>query len=110
GSGEHERDAGPGPVRDEHLRAVEDPVVAVADRFGLERRRVRAGAGLGEAEATERLARTDARQPSFLLLVGAPLVDGLADETGVDGDDAPDAGVGPADLLDDQAVGDVVES
>src|SRR5581483_2271301 len=43
---EHDRDAGLRAVRDEVLRAVQDPVIAVAPRARAHRRGVAAGGGL----------------------------------------------------------------
>ena len=54
----HDRDVGDRAVRDPHLRAVQDPVVAVAARTRAHRARVGAGVGLGQAEAADRLARS----------------------------------------------------
>ena len=62
------RDAG---VRDEALRAVEHVGVAVAPRLGEHRRRIRAGAGLGERVGRQPLARGELRQEAPLLLLAA---------------------------------------
>ncbi|MCO5556213.1 hypothetical protein L7F22_009759 [Adiantum nelumboides] len=58
------------PVGDEGLRAVDDVVVAVADRRRRHRRQVRADARLGHGDGEDRLAADDARQPALPLLVG----------------------------------------
>ena len=58
-------------VRDEHLRAVDDPR-AVAQLGGRPRRaRVRAGVRLGQPEGGEPPAGGEVGQPAVLLLVGA---------------------------------------
>src|SRR6266487_949978 len=72
---EHERELGDGAVRDTHLAAVQDPVVAVALRGRLEPCRVAADRGLGETEAPDHLALAEAREPSAFLLLGTELQD-----------------------------------
>ncbi len=52
-----------------------DPVAAVAARACAHRAGVRAGVGLGQAEAADRLAGGHARQPLGLLLLRAPAPD-----------------------------------
>ena len=53
------------------LDAVDDVVVAVANRGGRHRRQVGADAGLGHGDGGDELAGGDAGQPAPLLLVGA---------------------------------------
>ena len=60
---EDERDPGPRAERDEDLRAVDHPLVAVTHRARHERRRIGARARLRQPVAPERLARRHARQP-----------------------------------------------
>src|SRR5438876_121156 len=60
------------PVRDPHLRPVEDPVAPVPARGRAHRAGVGAGVGLGQPEAAEQLARVHGRQPALLLLLRAP--------------------------------------
>lgn len=108
GAGEQQDDIGPGAVGDEHLGAVHDVVVAVADRAGGEVSGVGAGARLGEAEAAERLAGGEPGQPRPLLLLGAPGGEGLGDQAEGDGDDAAHGGVAAAEFLGDEAVREVV--
>jgi hypothetical protein len=54
-------------VGDEHLRAVEHPVVTVSQRTRADRRDIRAGVGLGDGHRRDALAGDDARQPAGLL-------------------------------------------
>src|SRR5581483_9906922 len=84
---EDERHACPRAERDEDLRAVDHPRVAVALCARDERRRVRAAARLRQGVATERGAVAQLRQPLRLLRVRAPLRDRLARKAVVDGDD-----------------------
>ena len=60
-------------VRDERLRAVDDVVVAVADRLRLDAGEVGPGAGLGHRDRGDERAVGDARQPALLLLLVAVL-------------------------------------
>ena len=107
--GEHERDVGEVAHRDPHLVARDRPAVVGLPGSGPEVGGVRAGVGLGQGEAAERLAGAQAGQPLTLLLLGSPRLDRAADERGLDRDDGAGRGVGAADLLDDQRVADVVE-
>src|SRR5690606_30886674 len=75
---------------------------------GLQPRRVGAVVRLGEAEAAELLTQGDRREPLLLLLLGAELEDRLAAQAHRHRDDAAHRGVGPAELLHPDAVGDVV--
>ena len=59
---EDREEVGDAAVRDPDLLAVQDPVVAVAHGRRLDRRRVGAGARLGEAERGDHLARRELRQ------------------------------------------------
>ena len=91
----HDRDVGDAAVGDPHLGAVDDPVVTVALRDGPHARRVGAEVGLGQTEATDRLARGHLGQPFFALFVAAESADRVhrerslhrheATQTGVDG-------------------------
>ena len=54
-----------------HLLPVDDPLVAVPDRAGRERRQVGPGAGLAEELAPDLLARPQRAQEPLPLLVGA---------------------------------------
>ena len=62
-AGEQQHQVGLEHARDEHLLAVDDVAVALADRGGLELRRVGAGVRLGDAEGLQaQLAGGDLRQ------------------------------------------------
>ncbi len=74
GQGEDHREVGRVPGRDEHLAAIDDPVLAVADGGCLHvAGRVGAAAGLCQGEAPCLLPLEDRPQPAFLLLRGATL-------------------------------------
>src|SRR5205814_166220 len=62
GRGHHHVDVSDRPLRDEHLGAVQHPRVAVAHGARAQRRRVAAGAGLGEAPGAQPLPARHARQ------------------------------------------------
>ena len=110
GLGEDQRDVGDVAERDPHLLTADPP--AAVDPLGpaLHRGGVGAGVGLGQPEASEQIAAAESGQPALLLLLGSPALDRAADERGLDRDHRPRGAVGPADLLDDQGVGDVVEA
>ena len=84
-------DVGDRAVGDPHLLAVQDPVVAVAAGAGPHRAGVRAGVGLGQAEAADRLAGGHPRQPLLLLLLRAPAPDREHRQRALDRDQAADA-------------------
>ena len=109
GLGEDERDLGDVAERDPHLLAADPPAAVDLLGPGAHRGGVRAGVGLGQAEAPERLARAQPRQPALLLLLGSPALDRAADERGLHRDDGAHRGVAAPDLLDDQPVAHVVE-
>lgn len=69
GAGDDDHQVGVDTVGDERLGAVEDPVVTVAHRAGLDALQVAAGAGLGHRDGRDQLARTEAREPALLLLL-----------------------------------------
>ena len=71
GVGQQADPVGLGAVGDPHLAAVDDVVVAVGARIGLDRGDVGAGAGLGHADAGHRVARDRGRQEFAAHLVGA---------------------------------------
>jgi len=69
GGDRHARgDVGAG-VRDEHLRAVDDPLAAFEARGRLCGAGIRAGAGLGQSERGELAPRCEVGQPPALLLL-----------------------------------------
>ncbi len=110
GLGEDQRHLGEVAEADPHLLAADRPARVGLGGAGAQVGGVGAGVGLGQAEAAESLARAEPRQPLLLLLLAAPLLDRAGDERGLHGDDGAGGGVGAADLLDDQAVADVVEA
>ncbi len=69
GAGHDEDQVGVDAVGDERLRAVEHPVVTVADGAGLDALQVAAGAGLGHRDGGDELAGAEAGQPALLLLL-----------------------------------------
>ena len=74
GTAHDDEEIGPHAVRREPLVAVDDPLVAVAPRRGLERTGVGAGlVGLGHREARLERALDERDQPLPLLLLGAVL-------------------------------------
>ena len=92
------RDAG---VGDPPLHAVEHPVVAVADRPGLHRDRVRAGLGLGQAVGEAALAAGERAEVVLLELLGPGQLDRQRAEL-VDRRDQRRRTADPGDLLDHQ--------
>ena len=88
-------------VRDEHLRAVDDVLVAVALSSRLDARDVGAGVRLGERERAEERLFEQRRQPLLLLLVGAGEQDRRRPECVGDERDR-DPRTAPGELLADQ--------
>src|SRR6185312_694152 len=90
--GEDREHAGVSGVRDPDLSAVEHVVRSVVAEYGGGRHRlcVGAGAGLGETEPCDYLARRASRKPLALLLVGAkeryPLAPDRLVRTEIDGE------------------------
>ena len=101
------RQLGPG-VRDEHLRAVDDPGAVPQLRCRAGGAGVRARVRLGEPERGQPAAGGEVREPPFLLLLGAEEVDRHRPERGVGGDGDRDGRVDPRQLLDRDRVGDGV--
>ena len=95
-------------VGDPHLGAVDDVVVAVEPRSGADALQVRAGVGLGEADAGAALAGGQVGQVLLLLLLGAVHGDHPAGQR-VAAEDAGDAHPAAGDLLEHQGEGDRVE-
>ena len=83
GLGEDQRHVGEVGERDPHLLAADRPARVGLGRAGAEVGGVGAGVGLGQAEAAERLARAEPRQPGRLLLLVAPALDRAADQRGL---------------------------
>ena len=71
GVGEQADPVGLRAVGDPHLAAVDDVVVAVGARVGLDRGDVGAGAGLGDADAGDRIAGDRGREKFAAQLVAA---------------------------------------
>ena len=92
-------------------RLVPLSTVAAVDRHGARQHAGRVGAevGLGEAEAADRLAARQARQPVALLRLGAEGVDRVHHQAGLHADERAQARVAALELLVDQPVGDVVQ-
>ncbi len=67
GARRHDEDVAIEGIGDEHLRAVDDPGIAVAARAGLQSRNIRAGTRLRHRDRAYRLAADDRRQ-IFLFL------------------------------------------
>jgi hypothetical protein len=96
-------------VGDEALRAVDDPLVALADGVGLHPGDVRAGIGLGQAERGEQRSFAEAAEVLLLELLGSCERDrrrckAVARQRGAD-TRAP-----PGDLLFDEAAVQVTEA
>ena len=98
-------DVGDRAVGDPHLLSVQDPVGAVAARARAHRAGVRAGVGLGQPEAADRLAGGHPRQPLLLLLLRAPAVDRVHRQRALHRDEAAHAAVAGLELQAGQAVG-----
>src|SRR5207244_11627036 len=77
-------DVGDGAVGDPELGPVQDVRIALPPGARLHRARVGAMVGLGETEAPDLLARSEAREPLLLLRLGAVRVGGVHDEAGLD--------------------------
>ena len=71
----HHIEIAPAGAGDELLLAVEHIMVAVAHRAGAQRRRVRSGAGLGQAIARQQFHGAEFRQPFLALGVVAEGID-----------------------------------
>src|SRR5918997_7048765 len=104
-AGPDDHQVGEGGVADPALGPVEHPLVAVAAGPGLERDRVRAVVGLGQAEGADLLHAGHGRQPAPLLLLVPEQGDRGHGEAGVDPEEGADAAVAPAQLHADQAGG-----
>ena len=80
GPAQHVEPVGVGAERHPDLLAVDDPLVAVAHGPGTQARQVRSRARLGEALAPELTHARDGRQEAALLLVGAEVQQGRAEQ------------------------------
>ena len=83
GAGHDQRDLGEGRIGDVALGPVQHPAVAGLHRHSLHRRRIRAGARLGQAEAGD-FTSGKTRQPFGLLLFRAAVLQCRADHADVD--------------------------
>ena len=99
----------PHPVGDVGLRPADHPLVAVPAGSGSYAGHVRAGVGLGDAQAQGDLAGDGGPHPPLLLLLGAELQQRRDDHVGVDRQrhQQPTAAA-PGDLLGQHQVGEVV--
>ncbi len=70
GLGDDDQQVAVGGVGDECFRAVDNVVVAVADRGGAHGLQVRAGAGFGHGDPDDHLAAGHLGDPALFLLVG----------------------------------------
>ena len=90
---------------DELLRAVDDVVIAIAARAGLERRGVRSGLRFGQGEAADPLARRHLRQEALFLRLGAKAQDRRAADRAVDREDCRAGPVARRHFLKRQRIG-----
>ena len=97
-------------VRDPGLGPVEDVPVPLFDGARDHPRRVGPVVGFGQPKAADLLSPRHRRQPSLLLLLRAEGVDGEHDQSALDRDEAPQAGVSAFEFLHDEAVGHGAES
>ncbi len=110
GRRDHDDESGDRAVRDELLRAVEDPPVAVAARGRLRRDRVRAGARFGERPRPEMIPAGERRQPAGLLLRRGGRQDVPDAERVVCGEGEGDRPIAGPELLCDERRRDGVET
>lgn len=70
GTRDHDHQVGVDAVGDERLGAVEDPVVPVPHRTGLDALQIAAGSRFGHRDRGDDLPAAEPRQPALLLLLG----------------------------------------
>ena len=97
-------DVGDGAGGDPHLLAVQDVLVAVFAGAGAHGRRIRAGVGLGQAEAAKNFAQRHLGQVFLLLFLAAEGVDGIHAQPRLHADERAHAAVAALQLLGHQAV------
>src|SRR5207248_10173029 len=97
-------------VSDPVLLAVQDVDVALAARGRLQRGHVRAGGGLGEAEAGDLLAARLRDEPALLLLLARVAEERERVQADVDGDERAERGLAALDLLASERLADEVEA
>ena len=109
--GEGDVDVGEAGVREPHLLAVQDPVLAVGreHRLGLGVHGVAGRAGLGERVRADPLAGGELGQVLLLLGLGAEVDDGQGADAGVPHEGHGEGAVAGR-LLGDQAARDLVEA
>src|SRR5213592_2753247 len=111
GDREEAEPVGGGGVRDVHLGAVQDPVVAVAHGAGLDAGHVGAGARLGHGDRRHLLAADGRDEIALLQLLAAEAVERRGGHVGLHRDAHRDAGVVAArELLQEDRVVRVVEA
>ena len=106
----HHGNVGIVAVGGEGLRAVDDPVIAVALRGGARAAGVGAGFGLGQRPRADFFALGERRQIFLLLRFGAEFEDVIAAERIVRRDDDADRAVDAREFLDRSGVFDVAEA
>ena len=100
GAGEQAEPVGLDAVGDVELRPVDHPLVAVADRAGLQAGDVGAGVGLGHRDRADHLAPDRRDEVALLQLLGAEAVQRRGRHVGLHGDrHAHAGGVAAPDLL-----------
>ena len=111
GDREEAEPVGGGGVRDVHLRAVQDPVVAVAHGAGLDAGHVGAGARLGDRDRCHLLAADRRDEIALLQLLAAEAVERRGGHVGLHRDAHGDAGVvAERELLQEDRMVGVVEA
>ena len=106
GPGPHDRDVGDRTVGDPHLRAVEDPVGAVAPCGGAHARRVGPEVRLGQPEASDDVTGGHRGQPLVALFLTAPAVDREHRQRPLHRHEAAQTAVDRLEFLAHQPVGD----
>ena len=107
--GPHHRHVGDGAVRDPHLRAGKNVVIPVLHRLRLHPARVRTVVGLRQAEAADRLAGPQRREPPLLLRLAPERVDRVHHQRTLHGGEAAQPRVAALQLLHDEAVRNLVD-
>ena len=97
-------------IGDPVLDPVDHIFVALAHGGGLLRGGIRTGTWLGERERAQGLARGERDQQLALLLLGAELLQPVADQRVVDRGDHAQRGVHPAQLLDHDRIRDIIKT
>src|SRR3989442_12757578 len=110
GAGEDQREVRHAAIRDPHLAAVDDPVVALLDGGRLKRGGIAARGRLRQAEAADDFPATEARQPCQLLLRRAELQDRQLYQRDLHREGGPHGRIRATDLLGNQRVADEVDA